>query len=252
MPTCSAASPRWPPRPGAPFVAGIGPDALKTPLHEQHPLTRDAWTALRALPAAAYLGLATPRFLLRMPYGKKTDPIDAFAFEEFTRQGGLSGMLWGNPALLPAAAAGRDLAERQGAKMKLGTTCHVGDMPYYVYHRSPTASRSRCPAPSGCYTERTAAQVAGYGVMPLLSLRGRPEVRLGGFASLAGPPLAGFWAPVDVTPPKPAPRSRSRRGAAARRKPPPSGGGTGTGSRRPAGQPGNDGRGRGAGHRGAG
>ena len=33
--------------------------------------------------------------------------------------------------------------------------------------------------------------------MPLVSLRGRPEVRLGGFTSLAGGPLAGFWAPAD-------------------------------------------------------
>ena len=56
----------------------------------------------RALPASAYLSLATPRFLLRIPYGKRTDPIDAFAFEEFSRQSGLSGMLWGHPAILTA------------------------------------------------------------------------------------------------------------------------------------------------------
>ena len=59
---------------GAPFVAGIGPDALKIPFHEQHPLVKDAFSALQALPASAYLGLATPRFLLRMPYGKKIRP----------------------------------------------------------------------------------------------------------------------------------------------------------------------------------
>ncbi len=181
---------------GAPFIAGIGPDALKTPLHEQHPLTREAWTALRELPASAYLGLATPRFLLRMPYGKKTDPVDAFAFEEFTRQGGLSGMLWGHPALIPALLLAQTFS-RQGAKMKPGATMVVGEMAYYVY-TDPDGDQIALPCTERLYTEKQAVAVSNYGVMPLLSLRGRPELRLGGFTSLAGPPVAGFWAPADV------------------------------------------------------
>ncbi len=179
---------------GAPFVAGIGPDALAMPFHEQHPLIKDAWTALHSLPEAAYLGLATPRFLLRMPYGRKSDPIDAFAFEEFSRQSGLSGMLWGHPALL----AGLLLAqtwEKQGAKMQLGAIAGIGDMPYYVY-TDPDGDPVALPCTERLYSERQAVQVATYRVMPVLSLRGRPEVRLGGFASLAGSTLAGFWAPV--------------------------------------------------------
>jgi pyruvate/2-oxoglutarate dehydrogenase complex dihydrolipoamide acyltransferase (E2) component len=183
---------------GAPFVAGIAPDPLKVPFHEQHPLIRDAWTALQALPAAAYLGLAAPRFLLRLPYGKKTDPIDAFAFEEFTRQEGLAGMLWGHPALLPALLLAESYA-RQGAKLKLGTVMSAGEMPYYVY-TDPDGEQVALPCTERLYTERQAVQVATYRVMPLLSLRGRPEVRLGGFTSLAGTPLAGLWAPAEVKP----------------------------------------------------
>jgi type VI secretion system ImpB/VipA family protein len=180
----------------APFISGIGPDALKIPIHEQHPLTRDAWTALRALPAAAYLGLAAPRFLLRMPYGRKTDPIDAFAFEEFTRQGGLSGMLWGHPALIPALLLAETFAQ-QGNKMKLGSVMGVGDMAYYVYI-DPDGDQIALPCTERLYSERQAVVVANYGVMPLLSLRGRPELRLGGFSSVLGPLLAGFWAPATI------------------------------------------------------
>ncbi len=187
---------------GAPFVAGIGPDALKTPRHEWHPLIRQAWEALRALPAAAYLGLATPRFLLRMPYGRRSDPIDAFAFEEFTRQSGLSGMLWGNPALL-AANLIAETWQSGGRAMKLGSIANVGDLPVYVY-QDTDGEQIALPCPERLFTERNAAQVSSCGVNPVLSLRGRPEVRLGGFASLTGRPLAGRWAPVDVTPP-PAP-----------------------------------------------
>jgi type VI secretion system protein ImpC len=189
---------------GAPFIAGIGPDGFRIPEHEQPPLIRDAWSALRGLKASAYLGLATPRFLLRMPYGKKSDPIDAFAFEEFSRETGLSGMLWGHPALIPALLLGLSWAQ-QGAKIKLGAIMGVGDIPYYVY-TDPEGDQIALPCTERLYTERQAVQVSTYGVMPLISLRGRPEVRLGSFNAVGGAALAGFWAPADVSGP-PAPRA---------------------------------------------
>jgi type VI secretion system protein ImpC len=184
----------------APFVAGIDPDALKIRFHDQHPLIKDAWSALHGLPEAAYLGLAAPRFLLRPPYGRKSDPIDAFSFEEFTPQGGLGAMLWGHPALL----SGLLLAEnwlQQGKAMRLGTVMGVGEMPYFVY-AGADGDQVALPCTERLYTEREAVQVAAYRVMPLLSLRGRPEVRLGGFTSLAGGTLAGFWAPAEMAAPQ--------------------------------------------------
>jgi type VI secretion system ImpB/VipA family protein len=184
---------------GSPFVAAIGPDALREPQHEWHPMIRSAWTALRELPASVYLALATPRFLLRMPYGKKTDPIDAFAFEEFSRQSGLSGMLWGNPAVLAALLTGQAWT-KGGAKMQPGSLNVVGDLPVYVFTDSD-GDQVALPCTERMFTERVAAQVASTGVIPVVSLRGRPEVRVSGFASVAGPTLAGRWAPVDVKPP---------------------------------------------------
>ncbi len=188
---------------GAPFVAAVGPDPLKTPMHEWHPLIRQAWEALRALPASAYLSLATPRFLLRIPYGKKTDPIDAFAFEEFTREGGLSGMLWGHPTLL-AANLVAETWRRQGKAMKLGSIASVGELPVYVYHDTD-GEQIALPCTERLFSERQAAQVASTGVNPVVSLRGRPEVRMGGFTALAGGTIAGPWAPVEIKPPPPAP-----------------------------------------------
>jgi type VI secretion system protein ImpC len=187
----------------APFIAAIGPDALAMPMRDQHPLVRDSWGALHALPEAAAVGLATPRFLLRLPYGKKSDPIDAFTFEEFTRQSGLAGMLWGHPALI----AGQLLAEtwlRGGAKMPLGSVASVGEMAYYVY-TDTDGEQLALPCTERLYSERQVAALAEYRVMPLVSLRGRPEVRLASFNGLAGKPIAGFWAPADRTKPKIAP-----------------------------------------------
>ena len=65
---------------GAPFIAGVGPDFLQTPMKDWHPLIRQAHgTRYVSLPAAACItsGSPSPRFLLRLPYGKKTDPIDS-------------------------------------------------------------------------------------------------------------------------------------------------------------------------------
>jgi type VI secretion system protein ImpC len=73
-------------------------------------------------------------------------------------------------------------------------------MPCYVY-TDPDGDQIALPCTERMYSERAAVGVANFGVMPLLSLRGRPELRLGGFNAVAGPPLAGFWAPVTVAPP---------------------------------------------------
>jgi len=42
-----------------------------------------AWQSLRGRKAAPWLGLAAPRVLLRLRHGKRRDPCNAFAFEEF-------------------------------------------------------------------------------------------------------------------------------------------------------------------------
>ena len=188
---------------GAPFVSSIEPDALQAPMRDQNPLIREAWSALQALPAAAYLGMASVRFLLRMPYGKRSDPIDAFAFEEFTREAGLSGMLWANPAL----AAGLLLAQawgKAGAKMQPGAVSVIGDMPYFVY-TPPGGDQVALPCTERLYSERQVAQVAPYHVMPVVCLRGRPEIRLAGFGSVAGPVLAGPWGQTKIEVPPVAP-----------------------------------------------
>ena len=43
-----------------------------------------SWRSLRESEDAKYLGLTLPRFLARVPYGAKTNPVEGFAFEEDT------------------------------------------------------------------------------------------------------------------------------------------------------------------------
>ena len=63
--------------------------------------------------------------MLRMPYGEQTDPIESFDFEEFTPQAGLSGMLWGNPAVIAGLLLGATFSQ-QGSKMNPGSVLTLG------------------------------------------------------------------------------------------------------------------------------
>ena len=77
----------------APLITGAEPTLFQmdswTELANPRDLTKifqtpeyAAWNSLRESEDSKYVGLAMPRFLGRLPYGAKTDPVDAFAFEE--------------------------------------------------------------------------------------------------------------------------------------------------------------------------
>jgi hypothetical protein len=184
----------------APFLAGITTDVLKKLKPEDmHPLVTESWNSLRQLPEAAYLGLVVPRFLLRWPYGKKTEPISPFQFEEFTRQSGIGGMLWANGAVIPTLLLGVSVAESGLKGLKLGEMMTVDDLPYYFYVDAD-GDQIALPCTDRLINEATCMHVTGQGFMPLLALKGRAEVRLGSFNSLAGKPLLGPWSSETVSP----------------------------------------------------
>lgn len=188
-------------RAGAPFIAGIGRDVIDADVQTLHPMVVQAWQALRALPAAAYLGLTVPRFLLRQPYGPRSDPIERFAFEEFDPEAGLRSMLWGNSALLAAVLLAQH-AQSEGLGEAPGARLDLDDLPCYV-HLLPDGEAVALPCTERLLTERRVNALFALGLMPVLARRGRPQVQLGGFLSVAGTPLAGPWTRTPL-PPEPA------------------------------------------------
>jgi type VI secretion system protein ImpC len=176
------------------FIAGVGTSCIDTKPADLHPLIKEAWDALAEMPEAAYLGLVVPRFMLRNPYGEKTDPIDSFDFEEFTSQAGLSGMLWGNSAVVAGLLLGATFSQ-QGDKMKPGSVLSIGDMPFYYYTDSD-GDQTALPCTERMLSSKMADLVSKHRFMPMLSIKGQPEIRLGGLGSVAGGPLAGSWKPV--------------------------------------------------------
>ncbi len=200
----------------APFIASISPKFLDTKTDDLSLTIKSAWQALRALPEAEYLGLASPRFLLRQPYGKRTDPIDPFDFEEFSEREGLKGMLWTNPAVLAAALIGTSWVQGAG-KVKLGSVMTLDDIPFYIV-TDQHGDQVALPCTERLITEKASALTAERGYMPVLSIQGRPEVRLGSFRSVAGTEIAGPWGGSGIGGPE-AMRARSRSDFALRAGP---------------------------------
>ena len=183
----------------APFFGAISTGFMEVPMDERHPMVAEAWDALRALPEAGHVGLASPRFLLRRPYGAKSDPIYEFDFEEFTEAEGLSGMLWANPVALVVILLARSF-RKTGPSMGLGQVMSLGGMPYH-YVKDRYGDQVALPCTERNLTQtRTQAAIAR-GLMPVVSVKGRDEVRLASFQSLAGATVLGPWS--DVPPPKP-------------------------------------------------
>ena len=92
-----------------PFLAGASPTVMQMGSWQELANPRDltkifttpeyaAWRSLRESEDARYLGLAMPRFLSRLPYGAKTNPVEEFNFEEDTAGAEHSRYTWSNAA----------------------------------------------------------------------------------------------------------------------------------------------------------
>ena len=187
---------------GGPFLAMAEPGLLGVSFLAETPDPRDwrdldteserRWRALRASPAASWLGLMLPRVLLRLPYGQRTDPIESFPFEEMPSLHSHETFLWGNPAFAGALLIGLAFQE-QGWAMAPGDRLEIDDLPAYTGQEQGETRLQPCA--EALLSERAAEAMLARGVMPLLSFRNRNAARLLRFQSLADPPaaLSGPW-----------------------------------------------------------
>ena len=173
---------------GAPVLAAADPHLDWSALDGE---AAARWQSLRQSPQASAIGLALPRWLLRLPYGEKTDAIESFPFEELTARTH-EHYLWGNPAIacaLLAAAAFR----QNGADMQLGDVLELDDLPAHTYREDGEAHLQPCA--EVFMPERVSTALIGRGLMPFVSARDRNSARLARFQSIADPakPLIGPW-----------------------------------------------------------
>jgi type VI secretion system protein ImpC len=190
-------------RAGAPFIAAaasglVGCQSLaQTPDSDdwQQQLDSqdaDAWNALRQLEQASYLGLALPRFLLRLPYGAATEPTETFDFEEMSDEPEHENYLWANPSFACAYLLAQSFSE-YGWNLQPGILQEIEGLPLHIYQHDGDSYIKPCA--ETILTMRAAEKILDAGLMPLLSFQGRDTVRLARFQSLSAPatPLAGRW-----------------------------------------------------------
>jgi type VI secretion system protein ImpC len=184
----------------APFLAAASPhivgcESFGAAPHPDQWQRRDneLWKALRSVPEARWIGLALPRFLLRMPYGKETDPIEYFEFEELENGAAHEDYLWSNPAFACVCLLGQAFGEA-GWQMRPGMVRDLDGLPAHVRYQDGEACLKPCA--EALMTENAAEILMDTGLMPLLSIKGRDIVRLARFQSIASPPspLGGRWA----------------------------------------------------------
>jgi type VI secretion system protein ImpC len=156
------------------------------------PAAGQLWQQVRQSLDAAYIGLALPRFLLRLPYGRDTDPIDRFDFVEFSPLAGHEQYLWGNSAVICVCLLAEAFRE-YGWALTGGLGRDLAGIPMHIY--TSDGEKHITPCAETILTERAMEVLIGKGLMPVLSIQGRDAVLLPRFQSIAEPlsPLAGPW-----------------------------------------------------------
>ncbi len=102
----------------APFIAGVSPTVMQMDSWSELANPRDltkifttpdyaGWRSLRESDDAKYLAMCMPRFLGRLPYGAKTNPVEAFSFEEDTVGADHDKYAWCNAAYAMATNINR-------------------------------------------------------------------------------------------------------------------------------------------------
>jgi type VI secretion system protein ImpC len=148
------------------------------------------WQALRRSEVARWIGLAAPRVLLRLPYGKGSDPIEAFGFEEFVGPPEQNEFLWANASLAMALLIGRAFTAR-GWEMEPGDEREIGDLPAYTFRRDGELEMQACG--ERFLMESQIEALLRAGLVPIASRRDRNAVVAIRFQSVSDPPQPLVW-----------------------------------------------------------
>jgi type VI secretion system protein ImpC len=140
----------------APFIAGAGPAFFGQENFLNLPNMKDLkavfegpqytkWQSFRESEDSRYVGLAMPRFLLRLPYGENTVPVKAFKYEEDV-MGRHERYLWGNSSFALATRVADSFAKYRWCPNIIGPQAGgaVEDLPLHQYE-SMGEIQTKCP-----------------------------------------------------------------------------------------------------------
>lgn len=182
----------------APFITGANPGVMQmdswTELSNPRDLTKimstpeyAGWNSLRDSEDSKYLGLCMPRYLSRVPYGAKTDPVDEFDFEE-DNTAGPGSYCWSNAAYAMAVNINRSFKEYGWCSRIRGVESGgaVEGLPVHTFPSDDGGVDMQCPTEVSI-GDRREAELAKNGFMPLLHRKNTDTAAFIGAQSLQRP-----------------------------------------------------------------
>ena len=147
-----------------------------------------SWRSLRESEDSKYVGLAMPRFLGRLPYGSKTDPVEEFAFEEDTDGADSSKYGWVNAAYGMAVNINRSFKEYGWCSRIRGVESGgaVQNLPSHTFPTDDGGVDQKCPTEIAI-SDRREAELAKNGMMPLIHRKNSDVAAFIGAQSLHKP-----------------------------------------------------------------
>jgi type VI secretion system protein ImpC len=183
----------------APFLAAASPSLMQMGSWQELANPRDltkifgtpeyaAWRSLRESDDARYLGLAMPRFLSRLPYGAKTNPVEEFNFEEETGGGDHSKYTWTNAAYAMAVNINRSYKlYGWGSRIRgIESGGAVEGLPTHTFPSDEGGVDMKCPTEIAI-SDRREAELAKNGFMPLVHRKNSDFAAFIGAQSLQKP-----------------------------------------------------------------
>ena len=183
----------------APFITGASPTLMQMDSWQELANPRDltkifstpeyaAWRSLRESDDSKYIGLAMPRFLSRLPYGSKTNPVEAFNFEEDTGSADHSKYTWANAAYAMATNINRSFKEFGWCSRIRGIESGgaVENLPTHSFPTDDGGVDMKCPT-EVAIADRREAELAKAGFMPLIHRKNSDFAAFIGAQSLQKP-----------------------------------------------------------------
>ena len=183
----------------SPFIAGGSPVVMQMDSWQELANPRDltkifstpeyaAWRSLRESDDSKYIGLAMPRYLSRLPYGARTNPVEEFNFEEDTGAADHTKYTWANAAYAMAVNINRSFKEYGWCSRIRGIESGgaVQNLPTHTFPTDDGGVDMKCPTEIAI-DDRREAELAKAGFMPLVHRKNSDFAAFIGAQSLQKP-----------------------------------------------------------------
>lgn len=183
-----------------PFIVGADPALMQMGSWQELSNPRDltkifqtveyaGWRSLRESDDARYVALTMPRFLARQPYGAKSNPVDAFDFEEDTTGADHRKFTWANSAYAMGANITRSFKIYGWCSRIRGIESGgaVEGLPVHVFPTDDGGVDLKCPTEIAI-SDRREAELSKNGLLALIYKKNSDFAAFLGAQSLHQPP----------------------------------------------------------------